>query len=265
MRMRQLGNDALYRGQEWGSLSQVQYGVGLWAKWVHWSWLVGIRVSQGAQEGSNKNQYQYQNWDANVGWVKGPWLRRCIQDRWKDLELRRCIYHGWRDLELREMHLGWVEGPQAEEMRAGWVQVYQDQLQPERLLHADHGPQLHLCLGLLQHTNHNPYLRLGLGLQQHANHDLVHLGVLRLCSGLQQLLIQSHANCLLAHLLQDHHQAQPWHLGRAGRGCVLGCPQEASPTTHYGFQSETEKEPVQSDLRHLCINYRMDNIVLINC
>ena len=96
MRMRQLGNDALYRGQEWGSLSQVQYEVGLWAKWVHWSWLVGIRVSQGAQEGSNKNQYQYQNQAANVGWVKGPWAE--------------------------EMHLGQVEGPRAKDMHLPWVE-----------------------------------------------------------------------------------------------------------------------------------------------
>ena len=162
------------------------------------------------------------------------------------------------------MHLPWVEGPQAEEMRARWVQVSQDQLQPEGLLLVDHGPQLHLCFGLLQHANHGPQLCWGLGLQQHINHGLVYIRLLRLCMGLQQLLIQSHAYCLPAHLLQDHHQAQPQHLGHIGRGNVLGCPQEASPTALNGFQSEIEKELVQSDLRHLCINYRIDNIVLIN-
>ena len=184
--------------------------------------------------------------------MKGPWAKE--------------MHLPWAEgPKTEEMHLGWVEGPRAEEMHARWVHVYQDQLQPERLLHADHGPQLHLCLGLLQHIDHSPQLRLCLGLLQHIDHDLVYLGVLRLCLGLQQLLIQSHAHCLPTHLLQDHHQAQPQHLGCAGRGCVLGCLQEASPTVHYGFQSETEKEPVQSDLKHLCINYRMDNIVLINC
>ena len=53
------------------------------------------------------------------------------------------------------------------------------------------------------------------------------------------------------------------HCGGIPRG-QSGCLQEASPTALNGFQSEMEKEPVQSDLRHLCINYRMDNIVLIN-
>ena len=54
--------------------------------------------------------------------------------------------------------------------------------------------------------------------------------------------------------LRKHHQAQPHDLGRAGHGCKLGCLQEASPTTLNGFQSETEKKAVQSDLRGLCIN-----------
>ena len=38
-----------------------------------------------------------------------------------------------------EMHLGWVDGPRAEEMRARWVQGNQEYLQPEGLLHVDHG------------------------------------------------------------------------------------------------------------------------------
>ena len=54
------------------------------------------------------------------------------------------------------------------------------------------------------------------------------------------------------------------YLGRTGYGCVLSCLQEAFPTTLNGFQSETEKEPVQSNFRHLCVNYRMNNIVIIN-
>ena len=152
------------------------------------------------------------------------------------------------------MYLGWVEGPQAEEMRVGQVQVSQDQLQPKGLLHANPDPQLHLCLGVLQQADHSPQLRLCLGLQQHANHGSVYLRVLRLCLGLQSLLVQSNAHCLPAHLLQDHHQAQAHYLGRVRHGCELGCIQEASPTALNGFQSEMEKEPVQSDLRYLCIN-----------
>ena len=101
MRMRQVGNDALCRGQEWGSLSWIQYEVGLWAKWVHQSQWVGMRVSWGVQDGSNFDECRDQNWAAKVSWVKGP--------------------------RAKEMHLGWVEGPQAEEMRAGWVQASQDQ------------------------------------------------------------------------------------------------------------------------------------------
>ena len=38
-----------------------------------------------------------------------------------------------------EMHLEWVDGPRAEEMHARWVQVKKEYLQPEGLLHADHG------------------------------------------------------------------------------------------------------------------------------
>ena len=215
MRMRQVGNDALYIGQKQGSLSWVQYGVGLWAKWVHQSQWVGMRVSRGVQEGLNENQYQDQIWVAKVGWVKGPQA--------EEMHLPQM-----EGPQTEKMPLEWVEEPRAKEMQAGWVQVSQDQLQPKGLLHADHGPQLRLCLGL----------------QQHADHSSMYLGVLRLCLGLQQLLIQSHAHCLPTHLLQDHHQAQPQHLGCAGRGSVLGCLQEASPTVHYGFQSETEKEPV---------------------
>ena len=57
----------------------------------------------------------------------------------------------------------------------------------------------------------------------------------------------------------------PTTLFRTRRTCyVLGCLQEAYPTVQNGFQSKTETESVQLDFRHLCINYAMDNIVLIN-
>ena len=55
-------------------------------------------------------------------------------------------------------------------------------------------------------------------------------------------------------LFRSHHQAQPHDLGRAGHGCELDCLQEASLIVLNGFQFETEKEVVQLDLRHLCIN-----------
>ena len=55
-------------------------------------------------------------------------------------------------------------------------------------------------------------------------------------------------------IMQDHHQGQPHHVGHAGYGCELGCLREASPIALNGFESETEKEPVQSYLRQLCIN-----------
>ena len=61
----------------------------------------------------------------------------------------------------------------------------------------------------------------------------------------------------------SHVHAFPMHtyflvnifdLGHARHGRELGCLQEASPTVLNGFESETEKETVQSDLRGLCIN-----------
>ena len=125
-------------------------------------------------------------------------------------------------------------------------------------------PLAALVLGLTVACQPRPLATLVLGLAVARYHRSVYLRVLRLCLGLQWLLIQSHAHCLPAHLLQDHHQAQPHYLGCAEHGCFLSCLREASPTTLNGFQFETEKEPVQSDLRHLCINYRMDNIILIN-
>ena len=48
----------------------------------------------------------------------------------------------------------WVEGTRGGEMHAGWVS--HEYLQPEGLLHVDHGPYLHLGLGLLYQADHRP-------------------------------------------------------------------------------------------------------------
>ena len=73
---------------------------------------MGMRESRGATEGSTENAYRDRNWAVKVGWVKGP--------------------------RAEEMHLPWVEGTRGGEMRAGWVS--HEYLQPEGLLHVDHGP-----------------------------------------------------------------------------------------------------------------------------